>query len=762
MMPVMSEHHDIARTVFRTCPLCEAGCGLEITVRNEQVVRIRGDRDDVFSHGFLCPKGSTLKQLHDDPDRLRMPLVRRNGEHVEVTWAEAWAEVERGLRGVIERHGSEAIATYLGNPSAHSLSALFYNRTLLQGLGTRQRYSASSVDQLPRQVASGFLYGTPVTVPVPDLDRTDYLVIMGANPYASNGSLCTAPDFPGRIEAVRARGGRLVVIDPRRSRTAEEADRHLAIRPGTDALLLAAMVTVLATEGLVSVSPRLAEHLRGVEAVIAACARFTPESVAEATGLDAADIRTVAREMATAPTATIYGRIGTNTVEFGTTTAWLIDVVNILTGNFDEVGGAMFPLPVAGGANTRGEGGKGSGFRTGRGHTRVRGLPEAMGEYPVGALAEEITTQGEGQVRALVTVAGNPVLSTPNSHQLDAAFAELEFMVSVDVYLNETTKHAHVILPSPSPLQRGHYDLALLGFGIRSVANYSEPVLPLADGQPDEWEILAKIALIAQGQGADADPAGVDDMNIAGLVRSGVNDPTSPVFGRDPHELLDALSASGRRGPERMLDFTLQTGPFGAAFGARAEVNDQPAASLDVLLEYPHGIDYGAMVPRVPEVLRTPSGLIELDHPQLVDDLDRLAAMVAEFAARELVLVGRRDLRSNNSWLHNIEVLVKGKPRCTLHVHPDDASRLGLRAGAVARVTSRVGTVEVPVEVTDAVRPGVVSLPHGWGHDQPGTRLRVAAERAGVNSNILADHDAMDPLSGTSVLNGIPVAVVPG
>ena len=317
-------------------------------------------------------------------------------------------------------------------------------------------------------------------------------------------------------------------------------------------------------------------------------------------------------------------------------------------------------------------------------------------------------------------------------------------------------------MPSPSPLQRGHYDLALLGFGIRSVANYSEPVLPLADGQPDEWEILAKIALIAQGQGADADPAGVDDMNIAGLVRSGVNDPTSPVFGRDPHELLDALSATGRRGPERMLDFTLQTGPFGAAFGARAEANGQPAASLDALLEHPHGIDYGAMVPRVPEVLRTPSGLIELDDPQLVDDLDRLAGMVAEFAARELVLVGRRDLRSNNSWLHNIEVLVKGKPRCTLHVHPDDASRLGLRAGAVARVTSRVGTVEVPVEVTDAVRPGVVSLPHGWGHDQPGTRLRVAAERAGVNSNILADHDAMDPLSGTSVLNGIPVAVVPG
>jgi len=434
--------------------------------------------------------------------------------------------------------------------------------------------------------------------------------------------------------------------------------------------------------------------------------------------------------------------------------------VNIMTGNFDRPGGAMFPRPVAGSANTRGATRRGSGFTTGRGHTRVRQFPEVMGEYPVGALAEEITTPGQGRLRALVTVAGNPVLSTPNSEQLDDAFADLEFMVSVDIYLNETTKHADVILPSPSQLQRGHYDLLLLQFGIRSVANYSEPVLALVDGQPDEWEILAKLAMIAQGLGADADPAVADEMAIAGLVRGATNDPLSVVHGRDPDEILEALSVDGRRGPERMLDFMLQTGPYGAGFGSRDEVDGNPAASLAALLEHPHGIDYGALVPRLPEVLRTPSGMIELDHPALVGDLDRLAEAVDELAARALVLVGRRDLRSNNSWMHNISVLVKGKVRCTLQVHPDDAVRLGLANGRLARVTSRVGSVEAPVEVTDAIRPGVVSLPHGWGHDQAGTRLGVASERAGVNSNVLSDHDAMDPLSGTSVLNGIPVTVV--
>jgi anaerobic selenocysteine-containing dehydrogenase len=743
----------LSRTAFRTCPLCEAGCGLEITVKAGQVTRIRGDQADVFSKGFLCPKGSTLKQLHDDPDRLRKPLVRRDGVHVEVEWDEAWDLIADRLPAIIATHGRESVGTYLGNPSAHNLGAMLYNRTLLTALGTRRRFSASTVDQMPRQVAAGYVFGTPLTVPVPDLDHTDYLVVMGANPYASNGSLCTAPDFPGRLEAIRARGGTLVVVDPRRSRTAEEADRWLAIRPGTDALFLAAMVTTMAQEGLVLPGEHVAAHVSGVQEVVDALASFTPESVAMATGLEATDIRRVARELCAATSGSVYGRIGTTTTEFGTITSWLIDVVNTLSGNLDRRGGAMFPLPVTGGANSRGKAGVGKGFSVGRGHTQVRQLPEVMGEYPAAAMAEEITDATD-PIRAMVTVAGNPVLSTPNSEQLDTALGQLEFMVSIDIYLNETTRHADVILPPPSQLQRDHYDLALLQFAVRNIANYSDPVLPIAEGEPDEWEILAKLGLIAAGFGPDADPAVADGMALAGMVQHAVGETGSPIHGRDPDEILAALGDVP--GPARTLDFMLQTGPYGAAFGA-----NPGGASLALLRANPHGVDFGALQPRLPDILRTPSGTVELAHPVLMADLQRLRDAVDHMAEQSLVLVGRRHLRSNNSWMHNIEVLVKGKARCTLQVHPDDADRLGLTDGGVARVTSRVGELDAPVEVTDAVRPGVVSLPHGWGHGIPGTQMRVAAERAGVNSNLLADHEAMDPLSGTSVLNGIPVAVAP-
>jgi anaerobic selenocysteine-containing dehydrogenase len=752
------------RTAHRTCPLCEAGCGLEITVRDtadgEEVQRIRGDLDDVFSRGFLCPKGSTLKQLHEDPDRLRSPMIKRDGVHVPVSWDEAWRYLAERLPEVIDRHGRESLAVYVGNPTAHSLSAMTFSRVLLTGLGTRHRYSASTVDQMPRHVAAGHVFGSPVAIPVPDLDRTDHLVLLGANPYASNGSVCTAPDFPGRIEAIQARGGRIVVVDPRRSRTAEQADEWIAIRPGSDALLLAAIAHTLLDEGLADVGDHLADHVAGLDELAVALDRFSPEAVAGATGVDASTIRRLARDLAAAPAAAVYGRIGTTTTEFGSTASWLVDVVNTLSGNLDRPGGSMFATPVAGGATTRGRPGTGKGFRTGRGRTRVSGHPEVMGEYPVGALAEEITTPerepGEGRIRALVTLAGNPVLSTPNSVRLADALDDLELMVSIDLYLNETTRHADVILPVPSQLQRSHYDLLLLQFAVRNVANYSPPVLPLDDGQPDEWEIIAKLTAIAQGLGADADPAAVDEVGIAALVRAAVTDEHSPVHGREPDALLAELAATGRRGPERMLDFMLRTGPFGDAFGAHPD-----GTSLDDLLAHPHGRDFGALVPRVPEVLRTPSGRIELAPEPLVADLDRLHDAIGRFESAPLVLVGRRHLRSNNSWMHNIRVLVKGRPRCTLHVHPEDADALGLRDGAAASITSRVGSVVAPVEVTDAIRPGVVSLPHGWGHDLPGSRLRVAAEHAGVNSNVLADESAMDPLSGTSVLNGIPVEVAP-
>lgn len=743
---------DDVTTAYRTCPLCEATCGLRLDIADGRVTRVRGDRDDVFSRGFLCPKGSAIGHLHDDPDRLRRPLVRRGGSHVEVSWDEAWAEVAERLHAVVGRHGRESIGVYLGNPGAHSLSAMLYNRALVRGLGTRRRFSASTVDQMPRQVAAGYVFGSPAAVPVPDLDRTDHLVVLGANPFASNGSLCTAPDFPGRLEALRARGGTLVVVDPRRTRTAEAADRWLPIRPGTDALFLAAVLTTLHADGSIDPGRHVGPLVRGLDTVVAAVAPFTPESVAAATGLTPDDIRTVARELAAARTASVYGRIGTTTTEFGTLTSWLIDAVNIATGNLDTVGGAMFTTPVAGGPTTRG--GDRRGFRIGRVSTAVRGLPEVMGEFPAATLAEEILDAGEQRMRGLVTVAGNPVLSTPHGGRLADALDALDVMVSVDMYLNETTRHAHVVLPPPSPLQRSHYDVLLLQFAVRNVANYSPPALPIDDDRPDEWEILTRLGLIAAGQGAGADVAAADEVMARSLLGAATADPTSPVHGRDPEELFGLLG--DLRGPERLLDIMLQTGPFGAAFGATPD-----GASLALLRQHPHGVDFGPLEPRLPDALRTPSGMIELDHPILLADVARLRAALPELERRATVLVGRRHLRSNNSWMHNLGVLVRGRERCTLEVHPEDAAALGLIDGGSARVTSRVGSVVVPVEVTAALRPGVVSLPHGWGHGLDGTSLRVAATRPGVNSNLLSDHLSLDPLSGTSVLNGIPVEIVP-
>ena len=726
-------------------------------MRGRTVSRIRGDRDDVFSHGFLCPKGPALKQLHEDPDRLRRPLVKRDGRHVEVDWPEAWRQVARILMPVVEAHGRNAVALYLGNPSAHNLSAALYLRSLAHGLGTYNRYSASTVDQAPKQVAAGYMFGTPVSVPVPDLDRTSYVLILGANPYVSNGSLCTAPDFPGRLEAVQARGGKVVVVDPRRSRTAEAADEWIAIRPGTDAHLLAAMAHVLFADGRADPGAHVAAALNGLDELGAALAPFTAEAMAPVCGVDAATIRRLAHELADAPAAAVYARIGTCTHAFGTTASWLVDVLNIVTGNLDRAGGAMFARPAAGNATTRGEPGRGKGFRIGRGHSRVRGLPEVMGEYPAVALAEEIETPGEGQVRALVTVAGNPVLSTPDGARLDAALATLDGMVSVDCYLNETTRHADVILPPPSTLARSHFDVALLQFAVRNVANYSPPVLDGVDGEPDEWEILVTLGEIARGVPPDGvDVAAVDDKAAAALVRSAVNDPTSNVHGRDPDELLAVASTSGRCGPERLLDIMLRTGPYGDGFGVDAD-----GLTLDRLLAAPHGVDLGPLEPRLPGLLRTPSGRVELGPPELLADLPRLAAAATAPGAGQVVLVGRRTLRSNNSWMHNLSVLTKGRPQCTLQVHPSDAERLGLADGAPARVRSTVGLVVVPVEVTDGIRPGVVSLPHGWGHDADGVALDVARSQPGASFNRLADTGAFDPLSGNAVLTGIPVDVAP-
>ncbi|MDT0567461.1 molybdopterin oxidoreductase family protein [Streptomyces sp. DSM 3412] len=736
-----------SRTALRVCPLCEATCGLTLTIEGTRVTGARGDRDDVFSKGFICPKGASFGAADGDPDRLRTPLVRKDGELREATWAEAFDAVAAGLRPVVEAHGPNAVGVVLGNPNVHTMAGALYPPVLLAGLGTRSLFTASTVDQMPKHVSSGLLYGDAHAIPVPDLDRTDHLLLLGANPLESNGSLCTAPDFPGKLKALKARGGTLTVVDPRLTRTAKLADRHVAIRPGTDALLLAAMAQVLFEEALVDLGD-LAPHVQGVDELASAMREFTPEAVAGACDVDAGTIRALARELAAAPTAAVYGRIGSCTVPHGTLASWLVDVLNILTGNLDRPGGALFPHSAT--DKTPRPAGPGRGFALGRWHSRVGGHPEAKGELPLSALAEEIdTATPEGSpIRALVTVAANPVLSAPDGDRLDKALDSLDFMVSVDPYLGETARHADVVLPPPPPSQAPHFDFAFNAFAVRNQVRYNRAAVPLEDGRMAETEILARLTLAATGMHG-ADPSAVDDLVIGQTLGKAVREAHSPVHGRDPRELAGLLT--GDTGPERRLDMMLRLGPYGEGFGAHPD-----GLTLDKLLAHPHGIDLGPLKPRLPQPLKTVSGRIELLPRPIVDDLPRLRTALRE-RPDGLVLIGRRHLRSNNSWLHNIPALTGGTNRCTLHIHPDDADRLGLADGDAVRIKGAGGEVTAPAEVTDVVRQGVVSLPHGWGHDRPGTRMSHAAVDPGVNVNQLLDGSLLDPLSGNAVLNGIPV-----
>ncbi len=729
------------RTALRICPLCEATCGLTLTLDGAAVTGARGDREDVFSRGFICPKGAAFGQLDADPDRLRGPLVRRDGRLRDATWEEAYDTIAAAVPALVGEYGAQSAGVVLGNPNVHTMAGALYPPLLLKALGTRNLFTASTLDQMPKHVSSGLLFGDPFAIPVPDLDHTDFLLVLGANPVESNGSLCTAPDFPGRLKALRARGGTLVVVDPRRTRTARLADRHLAPRPGSDALLLAALAHTLLTEKLAAPGAALEDITEGLGELAAALGSFTPEAVAPACDLPADEIRTLARELAAAPTAAVYGRIGSSTVEYGTLASWLVDVLNILTGNLDRPGGALFPLSATAGAPR--PAGPGKGFALGRWASRVSGHPEAKGELPLAALAEEIETPGDGRIRVLLAIAANPVLSAPDGNRLDRALAGLDFMVSVDPYLNETSRHAHVVLPPPPPAQSAHFDFAFNGFAVRNQARYSPAAVELEEGRLDECEIHARLVLAVSGLHG-APPEAVDERVIADTLARAVADPRSPLHGRDPDEQARLLS--GRTGPERRLDLMLRLGPYGL--------------TLDDLRQSPHGIDLGPLRPRLPGLLKTRSGRIELLPDPIAAELPRLRAALADRPA-SLVLVGRRHLRSNNSWLHNVPALAGGSNRCTLHVHPQDADRLGLTDGARARITADGGSLEVPVEVTDTVRTGVVSLPHGWGHDRAGTRLSVAAEEPGVNVNQLLDGSRLDPLSGTAVLNGFPVELAP-
>jgi anaerobic selenocysteine-containing dehydrogenase len=711
----------------RTCHLCEAMCGVEIRHRGSEIVSIRGDRADPFSRGHICPKALAIKDVHEDPDRLRRPVRREGDTWREIPWDEALDETAERLLAIQRNHGSEALASYFGNPQVHSYSGLMGGARLLRALRTRNRYSATSVDQLPHHLVCWLLYGHQLMIPIPDLDRTQFLLVLGANPVVSNGSLMTAPDVAQRLKALRARGGRLVVVDPRRTETAAFADTHLFVRPGSDALLLLALLQVIFAEGL-SAPGRLTDSLVGLEALRGICDEWTPERVAGPAGIDAAHIRQLAREFAASSAAVCYGRMGVSTQAFGALSQWLIQLLNIVTGNLDREGGAMFTSPAL---DTRRSGvGFGTPGSFAKRKTRVRGLPEFSGEYPVAALAEEILTPGKDQIRGLVTVAGNPVLSTPNGRQLSAALEKLEFMVSIDFYTNETTRHASLILPPTFALERDHFDLVFHMLAIRNTVKYCEPLFPGQADQRHDWEICEALASRLES----LDPA------------------------RRPPAL--ARLVSRWLTPKRSIALGIRTGERGAGWNPLSR-----GLTLRRIAREPHGIDLGPLQRSLPQRLWSRDKRIDLVPALLRDDLRRLAATFTDAPAdtpREsdrMSLIGRRDLRTNNSWLHNSQRMVKGPPRCTLQIHPTDAALRSLNDGEMAVVRSRTGTVRAAVEVTDALMPGVVSLPHGWGHALPGVKLRIARAHAGVSANDLTDERYIDALSGNAALNGVNVWV---
>jgi anaerobic selenocysteine-containing dehydrogenase len=696
-------------------------CGVEIKTEGSKILSIRGDEQDPFSRGHICPKALGLKDVHEDPDRLRLPVRRTSDGWQEISWDAAFADIARRLVDIQRLYGHDSIASYLGNPQVHSFSGLIGGAKFLRTLRSRNRFSATSVDQLPHHFAAFFLFGHQLMIPVPDIDRTDFLLALGANPVVSNGSLMSAPDVAKRLKALRARGGKLIVIDPRRTETAELADQHHFIRPGSDAWLLLALLHVIFEERL-DAPGRLAPLLDGLERLRELCQPYTPQRAAAYTGIDAEAIRQLARDFAGAKSAVCYGRMGVSTQSFGALCQWLIQLLNIVTGNLDREGGSMFTQPALDALGlASGFGQKGSYAKR---RTRVRGLPEFGSEFPVAALAEEILTPGEGRIRALVTAAGNPVLSTPNGRQLEQALEKLDFMVSVDFYINETTRHAHFILPPTFGLERDHFDLIFHMLAIRNTVKYSLPVFDKPPNARHDWEIF--------------------DQLIENIEKI---DPT-----RRPSLAKRLLSRWLT--PRRSIALGIRLGPRGAGWNPFAD-----KLTLGRILRHPHGIDLGPLAPCLPARLQTRNARIDLLPKALVADLERLEQADTASAGSMLRLIGRRDLRTNNSWMHNSRRMVKGPARCTLLIHPDDAAARALGPGELATVHSRVGEVSLPIEISTDMMPGVVSIPHGWGHHRPGIRLGVAQSHAGVSANDLTDETFLDALCGNAALNGVPVTV---
>jgi anaerobic selenocysteine-containing dehydrogenase len=718
------------RRHHRTCTLCEAMCGLVITTEDDRVLDIRGDADDPLSKGHICPKAVALQDVHTDRDRLRHPMKRVGDRWERVSWEEALRIAVEGITRVQHAHGRDAVAAYVGNPTVHSLGAMLMVPGFLRALRSKNTYTATSVDQLPAHVAAMMMFGHALLIPIPDLDRTDHLLMFGANPAASNGSLMTAPGVMERLSAIRKRGGRVVVIDPRRSETAAAADAHHFIKPGGDALLLLALLHVILGERL-AVPGRLEAITLGLDDLRALAARFAPERVADVIGMDATTIRTIARDFAAAPHAVAYGRVGVSMQEFGGLATWLITALNLVCGRVDAEGGAMFTKPAV---DLLHADQRMSRPRFGRWKSRVRGLPEFAGELPVSTLAEEIETAGPGQVRALVTHAGNPVLSTPNGARLDRAIAGLEFFVAIDFYINETTRHAHLILPPTSPLEREHYDLIFHTLAVRDTAKWSRPVFARAAESRHDWEILNTLGA-----------------RLRGTVKARL-----------------AAAAISRLGPGFLVDAGIRRGPYGSGWNPFGG-----GLTLAKVQRSPSGVDLGALKPALPGRLRTADRRIHAAPQMYLDDVARLesvwlpAPVVIAPGARApsapatapLSLIGRRAVRSCNSWMHNYDRLVRGKRRCTLLMHPSDASARALTEGMMVRIESRVGTVEAELELTDTMMPGVVSLPHGWGHGRDGTQIEIAARHPGVSINDLTDDLRIDALTGNAAFSGVAVTV---
>ncbi len=714
----------MSRTVFRTCSLCEAMCGLAFEVDGGRIVSVGPDHDDVFSHGYICPKGTAIADIHDDPDRLRQPVRRTAGGDFEpISWNEAFSLVASRLGEIKRRHGGDALGFYLGNPAVHNHAALLLRNGLIRALGTRNSTSAGSQDTSPRFAASYYLYGSSLANPIPDIDRTDYFLCIGANPRVSQGSLMTAPDVRKRLQAIRARGGRVVVVDPRRTETAREADEHVAILPGGDAAFLLAMTQVLVAEGRVDRAnvDRLARGWSEIESRLAA---FTPERVARSVGIDAETIRRLAREFAAAPTGVAYSRVGVCNSAHGTVASLATDLLNLAAGRVGQVGGAMFPTSIFDATPilklTKGDG-------HARWHSRVRKLPETLGDLPASILAEEIETPGPGQIRAMVTFAGNPVLSTPNGRRLSAAFERLEFMVAVDLYVNETTRHADVILPPAWSLCEDHVDLIATAAAVRNVARWSPPVVERPAGELADWQILLEL-IYRLGGG----PTGL--------------------------KWLDWAYRLGRRvgwhwTPDSSVDLLIRLSAHGDRFRPWSK-----GLNLKKLKRAPHGIDLGPLGPGIAHRVQHADKKMHVDAPILLSAVDALAASLAEPPADDmLLLIGRRELRSNNSWMHNVPNLVSGRPRCVLLVHPRDAERAGVRDGQVAVLANHVHRGEVPVEICDEMREGVVSLPHGWGHAASARWQRTAGAHAGVSANDWTDDRVVESVVGQSILNGVRV-----